>query len=39
MRRILRHIASNQQELIGDISTLADAEVIDEIIRSFKHES
>ena len=36
MRRILRKIASNDIENIGDISTLADADVIEKIIRDIR---
>lgn len=36
MRRILRKIASNELENLGDISTLADADVIEKIIREKK---
>ena len=32
MRRILRKIAANELEDLGDISTLADSSVVDEII-------
>lgn len=34
MRRLLRKIASNDFEHLGDISTLADSDVIEEIIRN-----
>ena len=33
MRRILRKIACNEMENLGDISTLLNPEVVDEIIR------
>ena len=36
MRRILRKIASNDIENLGDISTLADADVIEQIIKDAK---
>jgi acetyl-CoA synthetase len=32
MRRILRKIAANQQDSIGDTSTLADPAVVDDLI-------
>lgn len=32
MRRILRKIASNQLDELGDISTLADTSVVDQLI-------
>ncbi|MDC0057050.1 acetate--CoA ligase [Alphaproteobacteria bacterium] len=32
MRRILRKIAANQQDQLGDISTLADPTVVDELV-------
>jgi acetyl-CoA synthetase len=34
MRRILRKIAANELENLGDISTLADPEVVDDLIKS-----
>ena len=34
MRRILRKIAANQQDQLGDISTLADPSVVDELINN-----
>jgi len=34
MRRILRKIASNEHDQLGDISTLADPTVVDELIRN-----
>jgi len=34
MRRILRKIAANEQDQLGDISTLADPTVIDELINN-----
>jgi acetyl-CoA synthetase len=33
MRRILRKIASNETENLGDISTLLNPEIVDEIIK------
>ncbi len=35
MRRLLKHITANQIEDIGDISTLADAHVIEDLIKDF----
>jgi acetyl-CoA synthetase len=32
MRRILRKIAANEHEQLGDTSTLADPSVVDELI-------
>jgi acetyl-CoA synthetase len=32
MRRILRKIAANEQESLGDTSTLADPSVVDDLI-------
>ena len=34
MRRILRKIAANEQDQLGDVSTLADPTVVDELIRN-----
>lgn len=34
MRRILRQVAANKQEDLGDISTLADPTVVDEIVKN-----
>lgn len=34
MRRILRQVAANKQEDLGDISTLADPAVVDEIVKN-----
>ena len=34
MRRILRKIAANEQDQLGDISTLADPTVVDELIKN-----
>ena len=34
MRRILRKIAANEQDQLGDVSTLADPTVVDELIKS-----
>ena len=37
MRRILRKIASNEFDNFGDISTLLNPEIIDQIISSHKN--
>ena len=37
MRRILRKIASNDFENLGDISTLADPSVVDNLIENRKN--
>jgi acetyl-CoA synthetase len=34
MRRILRKIASNEEDSIGDTSTLADPSVVDNLIKN-----
>jgi acetyl-CoA synthetase len=39
MRRVLRKIASGEHDDLGDTSTLADAEVVTEIIEAFKKKS
>lgn len=39
MRRVLRKIANHELENLGDISTLADADVIEQIIKGFKHDT
>lgn len=36
MRRILRKIAENKFGELGDLSTLAEPEVVDEVIKSHK---
>jgi acetyl-CoA synthetase len=36
MRRILRKIASNEIDNIGDVSTLLNPEVVDQIIKGSK---
>jgi acetyl-CoA synthetase len=36
MRRILRKIASNSYEDLGDITTLSDPSVVEEIINKYK---
>ncbi len=36
MRRILRKIAENQLDSLGDTSTLADPSVVEELVRNFK---
>jgi acetyl-CoA synthetase len=33
MRRILRKIAANEHENLGDVSTLADPSVVDQLVR------
>jgi acetyl-CoA synthetase len=33
MRRILRKIASNEVDQIGDVSTLADPAVVDDLVK------
>jgi acetyl-CoA synthetase len=33
MRRILRKIAANEHDQLGDISTLADPSVVDSLVR------
>ena len=33
MRRILRKLASNEMDQLGDISTLLNPEIVDEIIK------
>tara|TARA_E500000331_G_scaffold343038_1_gene377403 strand:- start:320 stop:2308 length:1989 start_codon:yes stop_codon:yes gene_type:complete len=38
MRRILRKIAANDYSELGDISTLADPEVVDDLIRNRQHQ-
>ena len=37
MRRILRKIAANETEELGDISTLADPSAVDELINNRKN--
>ena len=34
MRRILRKIAANEHEQLGDISTLADPSVVNELVKN-----
>ena len=34
MRRVLRKIAANEQDALGDISTLADPSVVDDLVRN-----
>jgi len=34
MRRILRKIAANEHEALGDVTTLADPSVVDELVES-----
>ncbi|XP_076441551.1 acetyl-coenzyme A synthetase 2-like, mitochondrial isoform X2 [Babylonia areolata] len=36
MRRILRKIAANQPDELGDVTTLADPSVVEDIVRSYK---
>ncbi len=38
MRRILRKIASNDFENLGDTSTLADPSVVDDLIKNRKNK-
>ena len=37
MRRVLRKIALNEIHQLGDTSTLADPDILDEIIRAYAH--
>ena len=37
MRRILRKIAAGEESSIGDITTLADPSIVDNIIQKFKN--
>ncbi|MDG1858472.1 MAG: acetate--CoA ligase [Emcibacteraceae bacterium] len=37
MRRILRKVAANEQDSLGDISTLADSSVVEDIIQNRKN--
>ena len=39
MRRILRKIAANQHDELGDVSTLADPSVVELLIQKHKNES
>jgi acetyl-CoA synthetase len=39
MRRILRKIAENKPDELGDISTLSDPYVVDEILNIYKQKS
>ena len=39
MRRILRKIAANEHEQLGDISTLADPSVVDTLIEERLNKS
>ena len=39
MRRILREIANKNFENLGDISTLADSSVVEDIINVYKKEN
>jgi acetyl-CoA synthetase len=39
MRRILRKIAANEFENLGDISTLADPEVVEQLIEARKQQT
>ena len=34
MRRILRKIAANEHDQLGDITTLADPNVVDELVKN-----
>ena len=38
MRRILRKIAANEHSELGDTSTLADPNVVDEIVKNRKNK-
>ncbi len=38
MRRILRKIAENEPDKVGDTSTLADPSVVDDLIRNRPHQ-
>jgi len=38
MRRILRKIASNEFENLGDTTTLADPSVVDDLIKNRKNK-
>ncbi len=38
MRRILRKIAANETDNLGDISTLADPGIVDDLIKGFKQQ-
>ena len=38
MRRILRKIASNEHDQLGDITTLADPTVVDSLIKNRKNK-
>jgi acetyl-CoA synthetase len=37
MRRILRKIAANEHDQLGDISTLADPTVVDDLVENSKN--
>ena len=39
MRRILRKIASNQHDELGDVSTLADPSVVELIVQKHREKS
>ena len=39
MRRILRKIASNEADQLGDTSTLADPSVVDSLIKTYKPQA
>ena len=38
MRRILRKIAINEHEDLGDTSTLSDSSVVDELVKNRKNK-
>ena len=38
MRRILRKIAANETDSLGDISTLADPAVVDDLVKNRAHQ-
>ena len=38
MRRILRKIAADKMDELGDISTLADTSVVQEIVQQFEEK-
>ena len=39
MRRILRKVAANEHEQLGDISTLADPSVVNSIVENRKNKN
>ena len=38
MRRILRKIAANETDSLGDISTLADPAVVEDLVKNRAHQ-